>query len=75
MDCTNQNKVRSMQSITNLYSNLIWIAVTPSFMGKVNSNSRFENIEAYLMKDSIGGIMIRTGSIMSKTPWGTFEFQ
>jgi hypothetical protein len=51
-----------MQSIANLYFNLISSAVTPSFMGKVNSNSRFENIGTYLMKDGIGGIMIRAGS-------------
>jgi hypothetical protein len=34
----------------------------PFVHGEVHSKSHFENIGAYLMKDSVYGIMIRAGS-------------
>jgi hypothetical protein len=38
------------------------LSSAPPFSSPVNSNSRFQNIGAYLKKDSSKGFMIRAGS-------------
>ncbi len=52
-----------MQDAVIIYSKLFRISVTTSSHREVNSNSRLENIEACLMKDSVSGItLIRAGT-------------